>query len=435
MPRLPDPGASRAVLIGVAAYQHLEQLPAVTANVRDLSEALRDTMVWGLPREHCATVSDPDGVPAMLDPVAQAAEEATDTLLVYFAGHGLRHPDSADLYMALSGSRAHIPYTAVAYEHLRAALREARARRRVLILDCCFSGRAVTALDAGGETAPPIDVDGVYVLAAAARDRAALAPDGEPHTAFTRELLDVLRLGVQGGPELIDLDTLYRALDERLRAKNRPQPQRCQENNMGLLPLVRNRAKDTGGVPAGPVLTSDVRAATVSTGLRLARLLRAEGRQRDALPVLRLVLQESLPQNEGSTFAVQLELSELLADTGHDREAIEVLEQAYHHTRELHGPEAVLVCRRLAALLQESGNHIQACEVLRHALDLSETGAAAPARVPTPAHPSQAQAHPQAPSQAQPQPQPVIEPVPPPAPRPSADTTSAAFSRRTPPGP
>jgi tetratricopeptide (TPR) repeat protein len=332
-------------------------------------------MLWGLPEQHCTVVPDPDDASAMLDPVHIAAREATDTLFVYYAGHGLRDADSADLYLALTGSRENTGYTAVAYEHLRAAIRSSRARRRVIVLDCCFSGRAARTLAGNGDAlAVQAAVDGAYVLTASPRDRVALAPEGELHTAFTGELLHLMRVGVTGGPELIDLDTIYRVLDERLRAKNRPKPQRSQENDIGRLPLVRNRARADDRSPAGPVMDADVRAAMVAAGLNLARLLRSEGRNRDALPVLRMALGEQMPGGEANTFAVQLELAEALADAGQLREAIEVLEQAFHRTHKTHGPEAVLVCRRLADLLQESGNHLQACEVLKHALDLTQNG-------------------------------------------------------------
>lgn len=373
MNQLPDPAACRAVLIGTGSYGQLEQLPAVKANLRDLSDALADPLLWGLPHEHCTIVPDPTDAFAMLDPVHRAAEEATDTLLVYYAGHGLRDADTADLYLALVDSRENTGYTAVAYEHLRSALRSSRARRRVVVLDCCFSGRAARTLAGEDTLAARAAVDGAYVLSASPRDRVALAPEGERHTAFTGELLHLLRLGVTGGPELLDLDTLYRVLDQRLRAKNRPRPQRSQENDVGRLPLFRNRALADHS-PAGPVVDADVRAAMTATGLSLARLLRAQGRTRDALPVLRLAMSEQTHDGNSNNFAVQLELSDVLADAGQIREAIEVLEHAFHRTRDTRGPEAVLVCRRLADLLQESGNHLQACEVLKHALDLTQNG-------------------------------------------------------------
>lgn len=370
---LPDPACSRAVLIGTASYRHLPQLPAVEAGVVDLAAELCDATVWGLPVQHCTVVTDPLTPQAILDPVYQAGEAATDTLIVYFAGHGMRDTESADLYLALGDTREHLGYTAVAYQHLRVALRTARARRKVVVLDCCFSGRAARALAGEGDVlAAQAAVDGAYVLTASPRDRLALAPDGERYTAFTGELLDILRQGVQGGPELIDLDTLYRVLEARLRAKNRPLPQRSQENGVGRLSLARNKAHAGGHTPAGPVLAADVHAALVATGLALARLLRAHGNARDALAVLRNALQEQIGGARGDLLAVQLELSELLTETGQVREAVEVLELAFQQVHKAYGPEAILVCRRLADLLQESGNHLQACEVLKHALDIAE---------------------------------------------------------------
>ncbi|MFJ3228749.1 caspase family protein [Streptomyces sp. NPDC086783] len=371
---LPDPARSRAVLIGTASYRHLPQLPAVEANVVDLAAELCDATVWGLPVQHCTVVTDPQSPLAMLDPVHQAGDEATDTLIVYYAGHGMRDSESADLYLALGDSRDHLGYTAVAYQHLRSALRASRARRKVVVLDCCFSGRAARTLVGGDVLAAQAAVDGAFVLTASPRDRLALAPDSERYTAFTGELLTVLRGGVQDGPELIDLDTLYRVLEERLRAKNRPLPQRSQENGVGRLPFARNKARAGRRTPAGPVLAADVRAAMVATGLAVARALRAAGNSRDALPVLRLALQEQTTHGQGDLLAVQLELSELLAESGQVAEAVEVLELAFQQVHKLYGPEAILVCRRLADLLQESGNHIQACEVLKHALHIAEQG-------------------------------------------------------------
>ncbi|MCZ0996207.1 caspase family protein [Streptomyces noursei] len=252
MTGLPDPATSRAVLLGTASYHHLDALPSVEANLRDLAATLGDATVWGLPEPHCEVVLDPGSADAMLDPVHRAGDEATDTLVVYYAGHGMRDTESADLYLGLTGSRDGVGYTAVAYQHLRGAIRSARARRKIIVLDCCFSGRAVRTLAGQGDVlAARAAVDGAYVLTASPRDRVALAPDGERHTAFTGELLGILRHGLTDGPELLDLDTLYRALTERLGAKNRPLPQRAQENGVGRLPLARNRALAQRRAPPG----------------------------------------------------------------------------------------------------------------------------------------------------------------------------------------
>ncbi|WP_051138071.1 caspase domain-containing protein [Streptomyces canus] len=366
---LPDPSASAAVLIGTSTYVHLPQLPAVEANVLDLAAMLCDPMVWGLPQAHALTVSEPDNPAALLDPVYEAGGRAEDTLLVYYCGHGLRDSETADLYLSLTGSRDARGYTAVAYTHLRQAILASRARRKVVVLDCCFSGRAARTLAGQDALVSQAGIDGAYVLTASPKDHVALAPDGERHTAFTGELLHVLGRGVPDGPDTLDLETLYREVSGRLSAKNRPLPQRSQENDVGRLPLVRNRAKAARGTTAGPVMDAEVEAAMVSSGLQLARLLRTMGRQRDALPILRMIIQAGALDAEGDSITVHLELAELLTETGQDQQAIEILENAFHLTRKRFGPEAVTVCRRLAELLQSAGNHRQACEVLRHALD------------------------------------------------------------------
>lgn len=379
---LPDPSASAAVLIGTSSYAHLPYLPAVGANVRDLEEVLCDPLIWGLPQGHVLGVHDPETPAALLDPVYEAGDRAEDTLVVYYSGHGLRDSDTADLYLSLTGSRDALGYTAVAYTHLRRAIRASRARRRIVVLDCCFSGRAARTMSAPGALASQAGIDGVYVLTASPADHVALAPDGERHTAFTGELIQVLGTGLPDGPDTLDLETLYREVTARLGAKNRPLPQRSQENDVGRLPLVRNRARATLGATAGPVVDVEVEAAMVSSGLSLARLLRQQGRHRDALPILQLIMQASAVESEGDSVTVHLELAELLTETGQDRQAIEVLENAFHLTHKRFGPEAVTVCRRLADLLQMAGNHSQACEVLRHALDSLERTDPPPERAP-----------------------------------------------------
>lgn len=368
MPELPDPSASAAVLVGTSAYQHLVQLPAVTNNTADLAGALMDATIWGLPTPRCRITLDPATPADLLEPVYELGRQASDTLVVYYCGHGLRDSESADLYLALTGSRDGAGYTATEYRHLRTALRASPARRKIVILDCCFSGRAARTLSAG-DFAAQTSVDGAYVLTASPRDHVALAPEGERYTAFTGELLHLLRNGVRQAPETLDLETLFRELEARLLSKNRPRPQRSQENDVGRLPLVRNRARASHTAAAGPVIDIEVQTAMMATGLQLARLLRSVGRNRDALPILRMILQARVPDAEGVSFAVHLELAELLAETGQEREAMETLEVAFQQTHKQFGPEALTVCRRLAELLQAAGNHRQACDVLRHALD------------------------------------------------------------------
>jgi hypothetical protein len=231
------------VLIGTARYDSLPALASVEDNLLSLAEILTASEIWGLPPEHVAIVPDPVTSADMLDPVVRAADEATDTLVLYYAGHGLIDHVRGDLHLALMGSDSQRMYTAVPYGHIRDALLGSRAARRIVILDCCYSGRALgTMADPITAAVDEASTEGTYVLAATAENQKALAPVGEPHTAFTAELLRIFQDGLDGRGPLLDLDTIYNHVRAVMRGKGRPLPQKRDRNTAGQLTLIRNRA-------------------------------------------------------------------------------------------------------------------------------------------------------------------------------------------------
>src|SRR5215469_7886395 len=244
MSGLPDPSHSRAVLIGTSRFAKLEQLPAVRNNLWMLAKLLRDDRTWGLPAEHCVVIEDPVSSGDMLDPVQNAADECTDTLLVYYAGHGLVDSRKGEFHLALVGSDHERIYTAVSYGHVRDALLDSRASRRIVVLDCCYSGRAL-GLMGGDRVSAAVEeatVEGTYMMAAAAETKRALAEPGEDYTAFTAELLAILSNGIPGCGKLLDVDAIFNEIRDNMRAKSRPMPQKRDRNTAGQLTLIRNRA-------------------------------------------------------------------------------------------------------------------------------------------------------------------------------------------------
>ncbi|WP_234315655.1 caspase family protein [Streptomyces albus] len=237
---LPDPGASKTVLIGTSTYEFLEDLPAVSNNLSSLAEVLSGPTSWSLDQDNCTVLSNPVSAVAVMDAVRSAGATARDTLLVYYAGHGLVTPEG-ELYLGLPQSRQQRVETGIPYDWLRRALLEGRAERVVVILDCCYGGLALGTMGPS-ELAAQADVEGTYLLAAASETRQALAPPGETHTAFTGELLAILSTGIAGGPEKLDLDSVFRQLRKTLSAKARPVPQGRERNSNGQLALGWNPA-------------------------------------------------------------------------------------------------------------------------------------------------------------------------------------------------
>lgn len=238
MTRLPDPDRSRALLIGTGTHAEgsgLPSLPAIGANLADLRQVLTDPATGSLPLEHCVTAADPATAGEVGTLLARAAAEATDLLFVYYGGHGLVD-DRGRLHLALPRTdAADIRWTALPFETLREELLDSPAAIRVLVLDCCFSGRAIEAMTSRHSTvAGQIDVAGTYTLASTSANAVAYAPEGATHTAFTGALLTALR-----GPVALSLDDLFDEVRRDLAARDMPRPQRRVVNNAGSLVLVR----------------------------------------------------------------------------------------------------------------------------------------------------------------------------------------------------
>lgn len=222
---LSDPDRSEAVLIGVHDYTALENLPAVAQNLEGLRAALTDPEVWGLPDTACTVISQPRSVGDVLDTVRDKARRAEDTLLVYYAGHGLTDPHTDELYLALPDSDREREYTSLRYEYLRRAIldQQATVQSTVVILDCCYSGRALLGrMSATTHIADQAVVEGTCLLTASSETRPALSPPGERYTAFTGELITALTEGVPDRPDPLDMDTLYRHVHRMLAGKSRP---------------------------------------------------------------------------------------------------------------------------------------------------------------------------------------------------------------------
>ena len=237
MTRTADPHLSRAVLTRNGPLQDADRDPRGPQQpIPRLLRCYALNVSGDYRSDGCVVVEDPATPADMLDPVADAAQFATDTLLLYYVGHGLVDPRRSELHLALPGSNPQRIYTAVPYASMRDVLLDSRAIRRVVILDCCYSGRALGQMATlASAVADEAGAEGTYVLSASAENKAALAQPGEQYTAFTGELLAIIRDGINTCGPMLDLDALYQHLLAAMRSKGLPIPQKRDRNTAGQL--------------------------------------------------------------------------------------------------------------------------------------------------------------------------------------------------------
>ncbi|MER5385504.1 tetratricopeptide repeat protein [Streptomyces sp. NPDC002688] len=376
MLRPPNPGRSRAVLLGTAAYTEdplLPNVPAVRNNVSDLQRLLTEGRPGAFSAETTRVVLDPATPRDLGLPLLEAARQAEDVFLVYYAGHGMVGPERRELYLGLAKSVADAPsFTAFPFQGIREAFLASPARNRVLILDCCFSGRAITGgLSPTHVHEPLIDqmeITGTYTLTSAAANEPARFQDGERHTAFTGELLLALRDGIPATSATeVTLGALFRHLKRVLPAKGLPEPQQCGTDTAEFLILTRPRRRGR----RGPVVEPNVTGPPGSRDGLLARrdLGRRRGEEGQTAEAIRL-LSEVVPDltrtfgpDNPETLIGRINLAYWTGREGDAAEALRLSTDTVKDMTRVLGPyhQATLVGQsQLAHWIGESGEHHEA---------------------------------------------------------------------------
>jgi streptogramin lyase len=259
-PDLP-PGPRAALVIATSSYsdQSLRQLRAPATDAAEFAAVLADPAIGGF------------AVTEVLDRPAHDVRVAIDEFLtgrvpdelvvLYLSCHGITDPRRR-LYFAAADTRAsRLASTGVDSTWVNDRLDECRARRQILILDCCFSG----AFARGSKGTESLRLDeltepgrGRVVLTASNaneysfeatghEDRAVERDSPAPGSVFTAALLAGLRHGDADadGDGFVTVDEAYAYAFKRVKASGAAQtPQRWLSSGEGQLLLARS--------PAGP---------------------------------------------------------------------------------------------------------------------------------------------------------------------------------------
>lgn len=282
------------MLIGSSRFskdpENLPAIPGVVCNVVDFERLLLDPGIVGVPSSNIVRLLDEPSIATVQETVAEKSKEATDLFLLYYTGHGLISR-KGELLLTLPGSTlANSSANCVPWDTLKEFIAASPATNKLIVLDCCFSGRALEFMSPADEvTQQALKTQGAVVLTSSARSAPSLAPDGERRTAFTDALLQLLEQGIDNGRTVISVNEAFAGAQQSLTSRDLPEPRSLMSDNASDLAWVRNTR--TLGADASTIAATDAIFRNIEHSLtnyvesRLAAKTEAESHDDHDVPI------------------------------------------------------------------------------------------------------------------------------------------------------
>jgi hypothetical protein len=223
-----DPGGRLALLVATSDYSDpdLRQLRAPGHDATELAAVLRDPRIGGFGVQELINAASGEVQEGIEDFCTDRHPD--DQLLIYLSCHGVLDSFGRLYYAAANTRRQRLAATAVAAAWLNERLEDCRARRQILVLDCCHSGAFAKGTKGGTELALQHRFEphgrGRVVLTASRSTEYSFeggqaTGEGVP-SVFTHAIVNGLRTGDADRDKdgLITVTDLYQYVYERVRA-------------------------------------------------------------------------------------------------------------------------------------------------------------------------------------------------------------------------
>ncbi len=246
---------TRVVLIGASFFprdeKNLPPIPQIVNNVNSLSQIFTDKQIIGISESNITLILDETTPDKVLERLATVARKAEDTLIVYYAGHGLighTPPVDGKLLLAVKDTTdAYAAFNSIHFEDFWSAILVSPAPKKVLIIDCCFSGRAIRELKSplssrANKSTGNINLAGTYVITSTSPTTPYVIPsENERYTYFSAKLIEILQQGIDNQKSAINLEELYENIRHELYRLGRPEPKRANFGDADRITIALNR--------------------------------------------------------------------------------------------------------------------------------------------------------------------------------------------------
>lgn len=195
--------AKIALLIGVSEYEPgLNPLPAAVKDIEALRRVLQDPDMGDF--NELKSLKNPEPQTMQYEIEALFSERTKeDLILFYFSGHGIKD-DTGNLYFATRATKKNskgelVRSTAVPANFIHEVMKRSRAKRQVIILDCCFSGAFDPILCAKNDDSVDLQgqlgSEGRVVLTSSSSTEYSFEQEGSELSVYTRYLVEGIETG------------------------------------------------------------------------------------------------------------------------------------------------------------------------------------------------------------------------------------------------
>ena len=236
-------GASGRIISIILGADHFDGLRSVKSD--EVGAAFRNSKqdfaayvgsiasaVW----DRFNSADNPDALCKDLAGFLRSEKTATD-LIVYYVGHGgsISENDRSEYFLALQGTTDAEKYLdGLRVSKFAQVINKNAARlRAIIILDCCYSARAVKYFE--GPQPDPVGSAkipfGLTLLTASAGEVEAVVPPGQKYTMFSGCLLEVLSKGIAAGGSFLSIREIATQVQTMIEQRYRDQGVRPEVNS------------------------------------------------------------------------------------------------------------------------------------------------------------------------------------------------------------
>lgn len=213
--------SSYAMILCASEFLKLEKFPRVKEDISNIATLLKSSEVGGYNVDIIDDLSSSEVVISRVDEFFSNKNE-DDLVVFYYCGHGVLDKVNNDLFLAFKDTDPESPAAiSLPASHLTEKIINCSARRKVVVLDCCYAGKMVVKrrIEQGGGVDQISNEGEVCLLAASNGDRSAVAVDGKP--VFTSSILELIRNGgnVSSDRKFVTVGDVSNCSKEYLRLK------------------------------------------------------------------------------------------------------------------------------------------------------------------------------------------------------------------------